>query len=114
METQKELIGRNLIRLRTQRGVMQKEIAALAQISPAALSRMERGIDAPTLTTGERIAKALGTTYPTLLIDDGHAITLEQEHRRNARHYMAWHKLGSLSAQDQSLVRALVDRMLED
>ena len=56
-------LGRNLIQLRTERGVSLREAARRAEISPASLSAIEKAQSSPTLATLSKILKALGTGF---------------------------------------------------
>lgn len=53
-------IRRELIRLRIEKGITQKELAALAGERPAVIAGIERGTKDPSVGTLDRIAKALG------------------------------------------------------
>jgi len=55
----KALAGR-LAKLREQRGMSQGDVARKARLQRVSVSRIERGVHEPSLTTLERIAKALG------------------------------------------------------
>jgi transcriptional regulator with XRE-family HTH domain len=54
------LVARNLRRLRVRRGFSQEVLAVDAQIDRTYVSRLERGLENPTVAVLERLAEALG------------------------------------------------------
>jgi len=58
----RELVGINLRRLRVGRELPQDALAVDAEIDRAHVSRIERGIENPTVVVLDRLAKALGAT----------------------------------------------------
>jgi transcriptional regulator with XRE-family HTH domain len=54
------LVARNLRRLRVRKGLSQEVLAVDAQIDRTYVSRLERGLENPTVAVLERIAGALG------------------------------------------------------
>lgn len=62
-------VGRNVRRLRLERGVNLSDLASSAGISLAMLSRLEKGDVTPSLETLVALAEALGTS-PALLLKD--------------------------------------------
>jgi transcriptional regulator with XRE-family HTH domain len=63
-------VGKNVRRLRQERGVTLSELAASAGISLAMLSRLEKGDVSPSLETLAALAEALGTGAASLLKDE--------------------------------------------
>lgn len=57
----------SLRKIRRQRKLTQKELAALAQVSQSTIHYIERGKKSPTLYTLERLAEALGVEMRELL-----------------------------------------------
>jgi transcriptional regulator with XRE-family HTH domain len=55
------LVARNLRRLRVRKGLSQEVLAVDAQIDRTYVSRLERGLENPTVAVLERMAGALGT-----------------------------------------------------
>jgi transcriptional regulator with XRE-family HTH domain len=55
-------IAARLVELREQRGMSQDEVAHKAKLQRVSVSRIERGVHEPSLTTLGRIAKALGVS----------------------------------------------------
>ena len=55
------LVARNLRRLRVRRALSQENLAVDAGIDRTYVSRLERGLENPTVAVLERLAKALGT-----------------------------------------------------
>ncbi len=62
-------VGATVRRLRAAQGLTLAELAGSASISPAMLSRMERGDVSPSLDTLEQLAAALNTSCAALLRD---------------------------------------------
>ncbi|MDP1681902.1 MAG: helix-turn-helix transcriptional regulator [Burkholderiales bacterium] len=56
----RELVAWNVRRLRVERGIAQEALAGDAEIDRTYVSRMERGMENPTVGVLERIARALG------------------------------------------------------
>jgi transcriptional regulator with XRE-family HTH domain len=62
------LVGKNVRRLRTQRGLTQEELAFEAEIDLTYVGGIERGRRNPSLMVLARIAKVLGV-HPALLLE---------------------------------------------
>jgi transcriptional regulator with XRE-family HTH domain len=60
-------LGRNLRRLRDEKGLSQEAFAHEAGIHRTYISDIERGSRNPTVTVVEKIAQALGTTAAAML-----------------------------------------------
>jgi transcriptional regulator with XRE-family HTH domain len=58
------VVARNLRRLRVLRAVSQEALAVDAGVDRTYVSRMERGLENPTVAVIERLAKALGAEIP--------------------------------------------------
>lgn len=56
------IIGRNVKRLRREKGYSQEQLALEAEISPSILRMIERGGANPTIKTLGKLAVSLGTT----------------------------------------------------
>ncbi len=56
------IIGRNVKRLRREKGYSQEQLALEAEISPSILRMIERGEANPTIKTLGKLAASLGTT----------------------------------------------------
>jgi transcriptional regulator with XRE-family HTH domain len=54
------LVARNLRRLRVHKGLSQEVLAVDARIDRTYVSRLERGLENPTVAVLERLAEALG------------------------------------------------------
>jgi transcriptional regulator with XRE-family HTH domain len=63
-----ETVGRNLIEARTRRRLTQSELGELAGVHFTEISRIERGLRDPRLTTLIRLARAL-KLRPARLLD---------------------------------------------
>jgi len=67
MEHIKEELGRNLKRIRQERGLSLDKIAALTGVSKAMLGQIERGESNPTVTTLWKIANGLRISFSSLI-----------------------------------------------
>jgi len=61
------IVGKNVRRLRVQKGMTQEELAFEAEIDLTYVGGIERGRRNPSLMVLARIAKALGVQLPKLL-----------------------------------------------
>jgi transcriptional regulator with XRE-family HTH domain len=59
----RKLVGWNLRRLRLKRGLSQEALAG-EQMDTAHVSRIERGVENPTIVVLDKLAKALGVNIP--------------------------------------------------
>lgn len=66
----KVILGRNILRLRTDRKWSQQDLACYAELSVRFLSGVERGEENPTMDTVISIANALGIPPWKLLYED--------------------------------------------
>lgn len=57
----------NLVRLRTEKGITQEELAKRAGVTQAAIWQYEKGLATPKLPIAVRLADALGTTCEDLV-----------------------------------------------
>jgi transcriptional regulator with XRE-family HTH domain len=64
------VIGAQLQRLRNERGLSLRALAADAGVSPTLLSQIERGITDPSLTTLRKLAAVFGESMTALFADD--------------------------------------------
>lgn len=62
-----ETLGKQIATLRKEKGLTQKELAAMLHVTDKAVSKWERGLNFPELTLLEPLATALGTTVIQLL-----------------------------------------------
>jgi transcriptional regulator with XRE-family HTH domain len=67
----RRLVGRNLARIRTAKGLTQEALAERSGFSQQYLSGLERGRRNPTIVTLYELAQALGVDYLDLLRPEG-------------------------------------------
>lgn len=79
-------VGPRLRQLREQKGLSARQVAALAGLSPAYLSRLENGRVSPTVATLARLVAAMGETMATLFSEPPGPD--EVVVRRDGRHLM--------------------------
>jgi hypothetical protein len=60
--------GKNLKRLREQKGFSQEELANLAEVSLPQITRIERGVINPTICTIKSLAEGLGVEMSSMFI----------------------------------------------
>lgn len=59
--------GKNLKRIRSEKGMREIDVAAASGIREADIMRFERGLNMPRLKTAAAIARALGVTLDDLM-----------------------------------------------
>ncbi|MCM1507728.1 MAG: helix-turn-helix domain-containing protein [Ruminococcus flavefaciens] len=59
----KNMVGERIKYFRMCRGLSQEKLAFMAEINPAFLGHLERGLKSPTMNTVDKIIKALGVSY---------------------------------------------------
>lgn len=67
MKSEAEKLGKNLKRIRIERGISQGDIVRSLGVSRGFISNIENGKTNPTLTTIARLAKAVGVSIDELL-----------------------------------------------
>jgi len=66
-KTESKKLGKNLRRIRTEKGMSQGDICRVLNLDRAHICNIENGKQNPTLDTIAKIAKALGVTSDQLL-----------------------------------------------
>lgn len=66
----RRLVGRNLSRIRREKGLTQEQLSERCGLSQQYLSGLERGSRNPTVTTLFEIASALGVSHVDLVLPD--------------------------------------------
>ena len=64
----RRVLGGNVRRLRRERGLSQEQLAFEAEIDRTYVSQIERAVINPSLLVLHKVAKALGSTVPDLLL----------------------------------------------
>lgn len=67
----RRLVGRNLARLRKEKGLTQEQLEERSGFSQQYLSGLERGLRNPTVVSLYQIAQALGVSHVELVKPDG-------------------------------------------
>ena len=83
------IVGRNLRRLRTQRGLSLERLAKASGVSRAMLGQIELGQSAPTINVIWKIARALGIPFSALIsttAQSGTRLMRSQQSKRLASH----------------------------
>ena len=65
----RQILGRNLARLRRERDMSQEDFADLAELHRTYISGIERGVRNPTITIVAKIARALDVEIAELVAD---------------------------------------------
>lgn len=68
----RKLVGRNLVRIRREKGLTQERLAELSGYTQQYLSGIEQGQRNPTIVTLFEIASALGVSHVDLVAPDAH------------------------------------------
>lgn len=76
-------VGARIRYFRHLRGLSQEQLALQAGINTAFLGHLERGLKSPTVTTLEKLVKALGITFEELFTEKIHTEEAEQETAMN-------------------------------
>lgn len=80
-----EQLGKNIMMLRRNAGMSQKELASKLQVSPSALCKWEKGQNCPDITMVQNIAEALSVSCGELLREDNLAGgTVENKRQENS------------------------------
>lgn len=66
----RKLVGRNVRRLRLQKGLTQEELSAASGFSQQYISGLERGLRNPTVVSVYELAQAIGVNYLELMKPD--------------------------------------------
>lgn len=69
MEDVRQIVGRNVRRLREEAGLSQEKLALEAELDRTYISGVERGVRNPTVMVIARLAVSLKTTPDRLLIE---------------------------------------------
>ena len=64
----RKLVGANLKRVRTEKGLTQEKLSALSGFTQQYLSTVESGVANPTIVTLYEIATAMGVSYTELVM----------------------------------------------
>lgn len=83
MEHLREIIGKNLHRIRRERGLSLDRAAELTGVSKAMLGQIERGESNPTVTTLWKIATGLGVSFTTFMEDETPSVSIISRDRIN-------------------------------
>lgn len=65
----KKTVGEKIRSFRQQKKLTQEQLALGAEINPVFLGHLERNLKSPTITTLEKITRALGITMSELFLD---------------------------------------------
>ena len=63
----RELVGRNVLKIRTQKGLTQERFSEISGFSQQYISGLEKGKRNPTIVTLYELAKALGVSHMDLI-----------------------------------------------
>ena len=107
---QAKTISRNIIRLRENLGWNQSKLASEADITAAALSKIEKGDGrVPTIVVFNKIASALRVQPYEITGEEPQ--NLSEASERNREFYRKWDILESLSPADQELLKGMAERL---
>lgn len=107
---QAKIISSNIIRLRENLGWNQSKLASEADITAAALSKIEKGDGrVPTIVVLNKIASALKVQPYEITGEEPQ--NLSEAAERNREFYRRWDILESLSQKDQDLLKGMAERL---
>jgi transcriptional regulator with XRE-family HTH domain len=81
----RKLVGRNVRRVRLEKGLTQEQFADVSGFSQQYLSSLERGRRNPTVVTLYELAQALGVSHIDLVVPDDEARAGDKKPRQRAR-----------------------------
>lgn len=81
----RKLVGRNVRRIRLEKGLTQERFAELSGFTQQYLSGLERGRRNPTVVSLFELATALGVSHVALVEPDGEAVAEMERRRRPGR-----------------------------
>lgn len=81
----RRLVGRNVRRVRLEKGLTQEQFADVSGFSQQYLSSLERGRRNPTVVTLYELAQALGVSHIELVTPDDDASAEDKKSRRRAK-----------------------------
>jgi len=107
---QATLISNNIIKLRTNLGWNQSRLAKEADISGAALSKIEKGEGrVPTIVVLRKLASALKVQLHEITGEEPEESSEVDE--RNKEFYRRWDILDELSKEDQEILKGMAERL---
>ncbi len=77
-------IGEQIRYYRTRAGISQEALALMAEVNPAYVGQIERGLKSPTINTVKKIANALGISLASLFSPIPDSAVQESEIRKHA------------------------------
>lgn len=81
----RRLVGRNVRRVRLEKGLTQEQFADVSGFSQQYLSSLERGRRNPTVVTLYELAQALGVSHIDLVVPDDEAQAESKKVRRRSQ-----------------------------
>ena len=81
----RKLVGRNVRRVRLEKGLTQEQFADVSGFSQQYLSSLERGRRNPTVVTLYELAQALGVSHIDLVVPDDEVQAGDRKPRQRAR-----------------------------
>ena len=103
-------IGLNIKKIREEKGLMQKEVAAAASMHPANYNKVEKGEREPSLDALDKISKLLGLTVDQIMHYEGkmpEEVSIEDK-TANEKLRM----IEQLDKQDKQALYRMIDCML--
>jgi transcriptional regulator with XRE-family HTH domain len=96
-------IGARIRFLRRQRDMTLDQLSALSSLTKSYVSKVERGVSVPSISTAMRIAESFGITVSQLLGEDGYEDAVSIVRKNERRSFM---RDGSSSGYDYELIAA--------
>ncbi|MBA3900097.1 MAG: helix-turn-helix transcriptional regulator [Bacteroidetes bacterium] len=103
-------IGKNIKKIREQKGLMQKEVAAYADIHPSNYSKIEKGEREPSIEALDKIAKLFGLTVDKIIHFEGKLPKEVRIEDKTANEKLQL--ISQLDEEDKQAVFRIIDCML--
>jgi len=101
-----DYIGKNILRVRNELGVSQKELARRAGVGAASISKVEKGRSTSAISIIVKLAIALGVPV-SLLVDNEEQYSTKQA----VFFYKKFGGINHLPGKDQLLIKEYIDRL---
>jgi transcriptional regulator with XRE-family HTH domain len=113
--TIQECFSQNLIKLRKKRGLSQKDLATLSELSPRMIAHYETQVSHPSLDKLQQLAQALNVSISELISNSPPKQSESDDFLStiNVRTLKQLKKIMQLSPQDRSNIYRMVDSLLE-
>lgn len=103
-------VGKNIKKIREQKGLLQKDVAAAAGLHPANYNKTEKGEREPSIEALDKIAKLFGMTVDEIIHFEGKVPKEVKIKDKTANEKLAL--IDQLEEEDKNAVYRIIDGML--